>query len=364
MKNKLIIIISIIIIIVAGALYLLWSDEDNDSAINNINQFKKNINSNSSGNNNNTDVDQNPGCSDDLVFTNVFVEPNNIDSIGPIGALDGGSHGRSYVAVKEGGQVPVYAPGDATLEYIVYARRGPSVDYGEYGLWFRAGCDTVFLLDHLDSLSEELQALAPTEFSESSATGGPVIGYQVKAGELLAYTDGTDQARTFDFLVLDRSKQVEYINPDRFEWDQNNFSQCPYDLFTEDLKNEYYSLFNEPNNINKNCGTPSYDIAGTAAGAWFQGEDTDLSGRWLTFGTYTSYSGLMIRKDAGRDFTVRDYDPVIKPEDMKPGDEVCYDYNGNWAYAKLESAEQLLVATGTGDCPNNFSNDQAETWIR
>ncbi len=308
---------------------------------------------------------QNSRCSnDEVVFTKVFVDNEKIESIGPIGALDGGSHGRSYIQVKEGSQTPVYAPADAILEYIVYARRGPLLETGEYGLYFRAGCDLVFLLDHLDSLSEELQALAPSEFSESSATGGPIVGYQVTAGELIAYTDGTDMGRTFDFLVLDNSKQVEYINPGRFEWDQNNFSQCPYDYYTEDLKNEYYSLLPEPNKSDKNCGNPSYDIKGTASGGWFQGDDKDISGRWMTFGTYTSYSGLMIRKDGGVDFSVRDYDPVIKPEDMKPGDEVCYNYNSSWAYARLETEDELRVVTGSGSCPGVFPVSQAETWVR
>jgi len=261
-------------------------------------------------------------------------------------------------------QTPVYAPTDVTLEYIIYARRGSSLDYGEYGLWFRAGCDLVFLLDHLDSLSEEIQALAPTEFSESSAVNGPIIGYQAKAGELIAYSDGTDMARTFDFLVLDRSKPVEYINPDRFEWDQNLYSQCPYDYYTGNLKDEYYSLLEPPNGINMDCGSPSFDLAGTASGAWFQGDDKDMSGGWLTFGTYTNFSGLAIRDDGARDFSVRDYDPVIKPEDMTFGDQVCYDYNNNWAYARLKNSDELEVATGQGNCPSSFSELQAEIWVR
>ena len=355
-------ILAVIIIVIIGVVFVIFRTP-NEETNENVNFNKGNTGDNPVSID--PTSDQYSDCSEEeVIFNSHFVDIDKIASIGPIGALDGGSHGRSYIQVKEGGQTPVYAPADATLEYIVYARRDPSLDIGEYGLWFRAGCDVTFLLDHLDSLSPELQALAPTEFSESSATGGPIIGYQAKAGELIAYTDGTDMARTFDFLVLDRSKQVAYINPSRFEWDQNNYSQCPYDLFTENIKDEYYSLLSEPNNINKDCGSPSYAVEGTAAGAWFQGDDTDTGGSWLTFGTYTSFSGLAIRDDGARDFSVRDYDPLIKPEDMKPGDQVCYDYNNNWAYARLDTVDQLFVAIGNGSCPSVFPEDQSEIWIR
>ena len=356
------IIISVIIIALAAIVFMIFSEPVDDTVRRNNNEVVQN---NDTKDTIGVAENQNAGCSnEEVVFTNAFVDSDKIAGIDPIGALDGGSHGRSYIQVKEGGQTPVYAPTDAVLEYIVYARRGPLLETGEYGLYFRAGCDLVFLFDHLDSLSVALQALAPVEFSESSATGGPIVGYQVKAGELIAYTDGTDMARTFDFLVLDNSKQVEYINSERFEWDQNNFSQCPYDLFTEDLRDEYYSLLPEPNRSDKNCGNPSYDKEGTAAGGWFQGDDKDMRGRWLTFGTFTSYSGLVIRKDGGVDFSVRDYSPSIRPEDMNPGNEVCYDYNGNWAYARLKTADELRVATGSGSCPNVFPESQAETWVR
>lgn len=365
--KKVIIIISVVLV-VAAALVFLIPPSSEDEGVNNNQQpdkFSDNYESIDSSNGTVTDQNYNSGCSNDqVIFTEAFVDNDKIRSIGPIGALDGGSHGRSYVQITEGGQTPVYMPTDAILEYIVYARRDPSSDIGEYGLWFRTGCDLIFLFDHLDNLSEELLALAPTEFSESSATGGPIVGYQATAGELIAFTDGTDQARTFDFLVIDQSKPVEYINPDRFLWDQNLYAQCPYQYFTEELKNEYFSLLVEPNNINNDCGSPSFDVAGTAAGAWFQGDDKDMRGRWMTFGTYTSFSGLAIRKDAGVDFSVRDYSPIIKPEDMKPGDQVCYGYNGNWAYARLENADQLSVATGSGSCPSSFPENQAENWIR
>lgn len=354
------IIILVVLVVLAVIIFLVFPPQDDEQVNNNQTVVNDDTPiSNDPANN------QNIGCSnEEVVFTTAFVDNDKIASIDPIGALDGGSHGRSYIQVKEGGQTPVYAPTDATLEYIIYARRGPLLETGEYGLYFKAGCNLVFLFDHLDALSEELQALAPAEFSESSATGGPIVGYQVKAGELIAYTDGTDLGRTFDFLVLDNSKQVKYINPDRFEWDQNNFSQCPYDYFTSDLKNKYYSLLPEPNKADKNCGSPSYDMVGTAAGAWFQGDDKDINGHWLTFGTFTSYSGLMIRKNGGVDFSVRDYNPMIKPEDMSPGDQVCYDYNSSWAFARLETADELRVATGSGSCPGVFPESQAETWVR
>ncbi|MFC1662984.1 hypothetical protein ACFL04_02320 [Patescibacteria group bacterium] len=348
---------TIIIIIVAG--YFLFRPESSKPDALSFEQGQ----AEQASNGNIEDKVINSGCvsNPDPVFTSAFMENDKINEIGPIGAIDGGSHGRSYIGVAEGSQTEVYAPTDATLEAIVYAKRGPDVDYGEYGLWFRASCEVTFLLDHLDRVSDDIFQYAPTEPSESSAVA-EYVSISVKAGELIGYTDGTELARTYDFLLLNTAKLASYINPARWNWDQNTVADCPYDYYTDELKSFYYSKLRQPNADDGNCGNPSYDVAGTAAGGWFQDNDTDTNGRWLTFGTYTSFVGLAIRQDGARDFSVRDYDNILKPEDMKTGDEQCIAYNDNWAYAKLVNENQLDVATGAGACPSVYPN--IESWTR
>lgn len=58
---------------------------------------------------------------------------------------------------KQKGLALIYAPTDAVLENIVYARRGGPSTLGEYGLYIRLSCDMIILFDHIDKVSDELK---------------------------------------------------------------------------------------------------------------------------------------------------------------------------------------------------------------
>lgn len=68
-----------------------------------------------------------------------------------------------------------------------------------------------------------------------------MVNIKVKSGQLLGYIDGTDRSRGFDFYLLNTSKKVPHINPDRWQWEQTTITDCPYDYFTDDLKSMYYN---------------------------------------------------------------------------------------------------------------------------
>lgn len=313
-----------------------------------------------------------------IVFTHAFTDIDKIAAVNPIGGIGGGSPGRSYVGVKEGMEVPVYAPMTATLRTIIYADRGAG--YGEYGLIFKAGCNVEFMFDHIDRVSDKLKKYAPKTAASTSRVPGAEVSVRVEAGELLGYTNGTDLAHTFDFLVTNYAKKNQFLNPRRWEWEQALYSVCPYDFFTSELKAQYYAKLGKPSGTGlikaRACGNLSHDIAGTASGGWFKGASTDKRGEYLAVAR--QYDDVMVayRKDgdafASREdvqsgkpiLNIADASPGKYPADIKPGDSVCYSGGNRWAYLRLVSSTTLSVADGSGECPAEFPQSSAETWER
>ena len=309
----------------------------------------------------------------DVVFTHRFTDLSKINAIQPIGSITGASPGRSYLDIKEGETVPVYAPMDATLTFIAYAYRGPEAPHPEYGFNFDTGCGVTFMLDHLDTISDELKQYAPTEPEPAGATGSSNnLSVEVKAGTLLGYTDGTEQAKTFDFLVIDKNTEVFHVNPQRWDWDQALHAVCPYELYTDDLKSEYYEKIGTYYNTGfvkaESCGNPSYDIAGTISGGWFLGEnDTMMTGEFITIGEEGGNVYTIVKNNVEDTITrVDDYRTEVMPKDVKVGSSVCYfDNNTNtWAFLNLVSEETIQLASGNGNCPVNFPDSNIKTYSR
>lgn len=326
---------------------------------------------------------QDNNCKDGEIpkFEAEFTDLEKINGINPIGGIVGGSPGRSYIGVKKGMMAPIYAPTDAVLENVIYARRGGPSTLGEYGLYIRLNCNITILFDHIDKVSERILAVAPKEPAENSRTDFDPVNLPIKKGELLGYTDGTPQARTFDFLLIDRSKPVTHINPKRWEWEQAVYAQCPYDYFIPELKERYYQKIGEVGEIGGipsftpagNCGKLSHDKLGTISGGWFKGNSTDTKGDYLAIARDGSKVSIAQRKDG--DFPegmgegeskLRDYSSKVSPEDIGIGEEVCYsDQNHNkWIYVKLVSEKELSLVRGEGSCPVSFPQSQAEVWER
>ncbi|MEK6908679.1 MAG: hypothetical protein AABX23_01360 [Nanoarchaeota archaeon] len=364
MKKRFIIIGTIIVVIVLLlVLKQLTNPEKNE--LNTQTMQNEQINQQSPGNVRNEEETNCPP-----VFSYEFTDFSKIDAFQPIGSIAGASRGRSYINVKNGVSVPVYAPMDATLVSIIYAYRGPEADHGEYGLKFDTKCGVIFLLDHLDSASDEIKKYAPAEPVRSTATNDN-LAIPIKAGTLLGYTDGTPQARTFDFLVIDQTKKAYYINPERWKWEQSLYSVCPYDLYTEDLKEKYYQkigvAYDGGFKKAENCGNPSYDVENTISGGWFLDEQaTDLKGEFLLIGKAMGSVDVVVKEESeGTKLRITDNNPEKNPIDIGIGESVCYEgFNNNWAYLHLVDKTTIELSSGQGECPSSFPQTNSKKYYR
>lgn len=357
-KRRVIVLAFFALILALGALFLLKPSKTGQNTQNSVNQAQE-------GSGKNCESNTNP------VFTNNFTDLSKIASIGPIGSLTGGSPGRSYIQINDAvtKEVPVYMPTDATLKRLVYARRGGPETPGEYGLEFDVSCEISFMLDHVDRVTDDIKKLAPKEPALVS-NGGTNPNVEIKAGTLLGYSDGTPQAKTWDFFVLDKSSKADYIKLERWTWDQAIYAKCPYDYFQEDLKNQYYNLLGLgggkfPFTKASSCGSPSKDISGTISGGWFQGDSTDSKGKSINVGSFVGIVHFNLKQDGNKSINMSDWNNKTLPENVKVGESVCYsDGQNTWVFLKLESENKLLSTTGDGKCPSQMPSQNVETWER
>ncbi|MBI4032624.1 hypothetical protein HY374_02875 [Candidatus Berkelbacteria bacterium] len=307
------------------------------------------------------------------VFTAGFTDLEAIRSVAPIGGVTVGSPARSYIQVEGDtadtrSLAPVYAPTDATVEGIVYARRNPDdpTAPGEYRLDLRVSCEVTIHFDHLDDVVASLKSLTPSEPADNTREAVRV-DVPVRAGDVLGHSNGTTQAGTWDFYLLNTAVTVPHVNPARWQWEQTTIADCPYDYFTEELKDQYYAAFRSQDGQpleSPDCGSPSHDVAGTASGGWFQGESTNASGRWLEIGNVNGKVELVVRNAGTHELSIRDYDTTTMPENLTIGQDACYTDRSNWAFVRLDTDTQLSLASGTGSCPTDFPAAQAEAWVR
>lgn len=313
------------------------------------------------------------------VFTADFTDQSLISSVGPLGGINVGSASRSYISIKMGadGQfpiVPVYAPIDSTLVGIYHkkANYGELGSRGEYRLEFDVGCGVSYALDHIAFVTDAIKQAGPESPSDESNVGNHV-SIPVKAGETLGQTDGTKVAGTWDFYLFNQSKPATHINSARWESDHNKYADCPYDYFTPALKEQYYgklALWDGNRPANLDCGTINHDVAGSAAGGWFQADATDMSGTHLfLWSTATMVEALIeiheqsVERNNER-FGFRTYTYTKKPEEMSVGDAVCYGGDSKYLYAQLADSNTLRTARGTGNCPATFPASDIMEWQR
>ncbi|MBI3443375.1 hypothetical protein HY008_01765, partial [Candidatus Woesebacteria bacterium] len=297
---------------------------------------------------------------DHPVFTASFTDIDKLARISPMGGIMVGSQSRTYVGMKkdENGLLvssPVYAPVDSKLVAIVYAWRGDKTDgVAEYRLDFQVSCEVTYSFDHIPQLSDKLSKLAP-KIPADNTYSIPNMSVPIKAGEQVGSTQG------LDFFLFNRAKKVEHINPKRWLSEHNTAADCPYDYFTNELKNKYYSLFTSGGGLVPNiktCRSASRDVVGTLAGAWFQGDATDRQGAHLYIADDVDRVD-MVRMLQNRDYdgshpddSLRDANPSKNPDQVKVGESVCYSDNRRFAYFQVIDINTMKASIASGTCPS------------
>ena len=144
---------------------------------------------------------------------------------------------------------PVYAPVDSYLILQTRYRLSASgLKDVQWRLMFQVGCELIYRFDHLDTPSEKIMKylgnipINPDQDSAPNVKVTPPL--KIKAGELVAYTKGTPMAGSWDFGVLDISKDNEL--PKRLSKFENHpigrqykYAACPYDYYNKDIRKKY-----------------------------------------------------------------------------------------------------------------------------
>lgn len=172
------------------------------------------------------------------VFTHHITDIAAVNYVAPPPTMGAGPSLKthSYIGTDHA-RVPVYAPVAMTLE------RGAHYVGGPYVLDFKVSCETRIRFAHITEPADAIKRLLPSEPKEGSATQdlSPIA---FAAGDLIAYTTGTDRAGNWDFGVYNSTQQNRYAQDPAWNWsDVATTAVCPFDYFTVDLKAEYTAKF-------------------------------------------------------------------------------------------------------------------------
>ena len=206
--------------------------------------------------NDSTNIAKEKSCTSntDPLFTNDITDISRISQITPAGTIFAGNiiKSHSYIWIKDGGEVPVYAPTDAKLKAGSFYSEG---DIGQYLLFFEVSCEVEFKFDHILNPVESIKSALPStpKIEDSRTTYTEPIHF--KAGDIIGYTSGTPQAHNWDFGVYNNARP----DPDALvpgAEGRDKYANCPYDYYNEEKRSAYYQMFNE--NIGTKIGSIAY----------------------------------------------------------------------------------------------------------
>jgi hypothetical protein len=183
------------------------------------------------------------------VFTHDVADISRVKMIVPPGSVETFQGGKvvkahAYVLVDDG--APVYAPADGIL---IEGAHYTEDDESNYYLLFQTSCEIVYRFDHIADPIKELRDALPQEPAKTTHTTSPKKNVEVHAGQLIGYAHQTPMAYRgtwFDFGVANttQTKDLKSLEKQGVSLDERDYqSICPYDFFPEDMRNKYYSFF-------------------------------------------------------------------------------------------------------------------------
>lgn len=166
-----------------------------------------------------------------------------------------------WIDTNKTDRVPIYAPVDSDLIRGVY-KISRSVATIDYDLHFQVSCEVCFFINHISDPVDKIKKLFPSAPANINASGSSTTSdnftqisppIHFKAGELIGYTTGTAQAHNFDFAVFNLHHTNILIGHDGSNDSRFKNFICPFDLFPEDLKSNYYKKIDSSLISESNC---------------------------------------------------------------------------------------------------------------
>lgn len=308
------------------------------------------------------------------VFTHAFTDITKLTEISRYGnnaLYNPGSQARSYVVVREGDSTPVYAPTNVTITRIYFSDKNYSQFFDrelvrpEYRIDFTVSCEVKVAYDHIVSLSNKLKPFAP-QVSAPGKNDGVVVSIPLQAGEVIGYTSGGFPGRAFDFFFLNYAREEEHLNPSRWTTDHSRYMDCPYDYFSDELKQQYVALIPEVKSV-RDCGPNFREVPNTILGYWFQGNATENNGARFAISEGKHFVEWTIILGNEPPIPYRNNEAEwIDPETVTEGKTACYyDSDRNaYVYVKMLPNDKVALASGTGACPSAFPENRAEVFER
>lgn len=247
-------------------------------------------------------LSQYPECPADLsgILTAPLMEPKYISALIPLGNINPPGHtspvDHIYFDTNYDGKIPLYAPADAWITQatkILYAdkkdKKYISAGYQfKYVLCQGLEIDLTEYSEIVPEIKTALEAQKPECKYGITKDGHDKLEAQcyyrlnlkVKSGQLLGYVQKKDGKLPFEIWAANYNKPARAdVNWEYYEDDRYAHSMCLFDLYTGDLKKQFYEKFGSagykpgetftPRTIEPLCGQVNQDIVGTIQGMWF-----------------------------------------------------------------------------------------------
>lgn len=326
--------------------------------------------------------------SEKVSFTKPIFDPALISHITPLGELNGG--GSEWQAttgvminikpevVSDDKMIDVFAPTAMTLEAYSYHKDPRSEGNADWALIFNIGSTVKIKFDHITKADDKIVAVTTSSPKDRSNEESPKTKIRFEAGERIAQTHGTKQAKNWNIYLTDSSVTNKFANQARYEQSSIGYrfinGTCPFHYYNPELKAKFIALMGATKaGQSADCGNPSNDIAGTLAGTWFFDEDTGKTDEQLT-GHYASplsvyqdsAQRVIIDLIANTQFRI---DNGTNPANVTS--EQCYKLTSQsgqaagYAYFKLTTPTVMKLAySATGACPAAFPETGSRTYYR
>ena len=112
---------------------------------------------------------------------------------------------------------------------------------GPYGFIFRVSCEVQLRFGHITEPIQEIKDVFPSTPAQDSRD--QKIDHEIffKAGEVIAYTTGTEMAGNWDFGVYNSVTSNRYASDPQWNISATyTTAVCPFDYFHANLKSVYF----------------------------------------------------------------------------------------------------------------------------